>query len=705
MIFLDLSLERAYRSSTHVLGRDFYGQMLGASVLYRRAAGYFSSTVFSVASEIHLDFFRRGGRIQLVCSESFSATDVKALSEAIFDRPRVRARLQLASLTAEQMGTRITWPDLLSWLVASDLLLVKIALSAAPGGAGMYHEKIGVFVDTQGNRVAFSGSANETYQGYVGNFERVDVYPSFGAPDERARAGQIEAQVSTLWRNETTGLRVLPLVEALEQGVLVAHPEEPDSGRRDASRSFTGSSAPPPEALVPDASFPPLEHQIAAISAWAGAGGRGILEMATGSGKTITALTLASRLYDRLGPPFVLIVVAPMIHLVDQWCGVAAGFGLHPIRCAEGAARWTEELGAAVDSANSGRRSLLSIATTAATMSSPGFRELVGRIRRPMLLIGDEAHTYGSTVYSDALPAVATYRLGLSATPERSMDEEGTRRLVEYFGPVVYQYGLREALRDGVLTPYRYSPLVVQLTDEEVEKYVELTKDIARYGGGNTDDDAANDVVKRLLIKRARVVASAQRKISALRDALSGRRRESHILVYCGDGSVIGPDGSELVRQVREVVRVVGSDLGMGVDSYTAETPPDERRRLLDDFSRGDLQVLVAIRCLDEGVDVPATRTAYLLASSTNPRQFVQRRGRVLRRYPGKVRAEVFDFFATGPFDAFPENSSEFRALRGLVRGQLARVEEFADLAENGPVARGVLRALRAHFRLLDYVG
>jgi superfamily II DNA or RNA helicase len=322
-----------------------------------------------------------------------------------------------------------------------------------------------------------------------------------------------------------------------------------------------------------------------------------------------------------------------------------------------------------------------------------------------MLLIGDEAHTYGSTVYSDALPAVATYRLGLSATPERSMDEEGTRRLVEYFGPVVYQYGLREALRDGVLTPYRYSPLVVQLTDEEVEKYVELTKDIARYGGGNTDDDAANDVVKRLLIKRARVVASAQRKISALRDALSGRRRESHILVYCGDGSVIGPDGSELVRQVREVVRVVGSDLGMGVDSYTAETPPDERRRLLDDFSRGDLQVLVAIRCLDEGVDVPATRTAYLLASSTNPRQFVQRRGRVLRRYPGKVRAEVFDFFATGPFDAFPENSSEFRALRGLVRGQLARVEEFADLAENGPVARGVLRALRAHFRLLDYVG
>ena len=705
MTFLDLSLERAYRSSSHALGRDFFALMLREAAQYRRAAGYFSSSVFSVAPLEHVEYFQRGGRIELVCSESFSASDIQALADGVFDRPRCRAHWDLKSLELRKLGNQISWSNFLAWAVASDLVVVKIAVPLQRDGSGIYHEKIGLFVDEAGNRVAFSGSANETHSGYAGNFERVDVYPGFGSGAERARASQIETQLSELWRNRTSGLRVLSLVDALEKGLLVTSPQDSGPENRPIEEGRQGGAVRRPEALVPDMSFPPLPHQSAAISAWAAAGGRGILEMATGSGKTITALSLASKLYDRLGPPFGIVIVAPMIHLVDQWCDVAQGFGLHPVRCAEGAARWAEELAAGVDALNSGRRTVLSVATTAATMSTDLFRDVLGRVRRPLLLIGDEAHTYGSRAFHAALPSVATYRLGLSATPERWMDEEGTRRLTNYFGPVVFRYGLADALRDGVLTPYRYFPEVVHLSDDEAQRYLDITREIARYGGGDSVDDAANDVVKRLLIRRARVVASAEGKIPALRAALSDRRRDAHILVYCGDGTVTGPDGVEVVRQVRETVRMVGHDLGMGVDAYTSETPPDQRRRLLEAFSNGDLQVLVAIRCLDEGVDVPATRTAYLLASSTNPRQFVQRRGRVLRRYPGKNRAEVHDFFTAAAPENFPPASREFEAMRGLVRGQLRRVEEFADLAENGPVARGALRDLRTHFRLLDFVG
>ncbi|MBI2388613.1 MAG: DEAD/DEAH box helicase family protein [Deltaproteobacteria bacterium] len=707
MSFLDLSLERAYRSSSHALGRDFYAPMLQAASQYRRGSGYFASSVFSVAPHEHVEFFRRGGQMHLVCSESFSRKDLEALSEGVFDRPRVRARWTLASLDVDALGTRIGWPEFLAWAVAADLVVVKIAVPLQRESAGIYHEKIGLFIDDRGNRVAFSGSANESHLGYAGNFERLDVFASFADGAERSRAARIETQWTDLWKNQTAGLRIVPLVDALEEGLLVAHSDEPEppARRRPRDGFVEPVLATRPEALVPDPAFDPLPHQVAAISHWAAEGGRGILEMATGAGKTIAALTLASRLYDRLGGPFVILVVAPMIHLVDQWRDVARGFGLHPIRCAEGASRWTEELSAAIDAINSGRRPILSIATTAATMSTRQFRDAIERLRRPMLLIGDEAHTYGSRAYHAALPATATYRVGLSATPERWHDDEGTRRLVSYFGPVVYRYGLGDALRDGVLTPYRYFPSIVELNDEESQQYLDLSREIARYGGADEGDDLATELVKRLLIRRARVVAAAQNKLPALRAQLEQRRRDSHILIYCGDGSVLGPDGAEVVRQVREVVRMVGRDLGMAVDSYTSETTPDDRRRLLASFSSGDLQVLVAIRCLDEGVDVPATRTAFLLASSTNPRQFVQRRGRVLRRFPGKARAEVYDFFATGALDHFSPASPQFEAMRGLVRGQLRRVEEFASLAENGPVARGVLRELRTHFRLLDFVG
>ena len=215
-------------------------------------------------------------------------------------------------------------------------------------------------------------------------------------------------------------------------------------------------------------------------------------------------------------------------------------------------------------------------------------------------------------------------------------------------------------------------------------------------------DILSSEPAKKLLIKRARLLASARNKMPLLRDLLSLKRSEKHILIYCGDGQVEGDVGEGTKRQIEEVARIVGEELRMTCAMYTADTKPKRRQELLFEFERGLIQVLIAIRCLDEGVDVPATKTAILLASSTNPRQFIQRRGRVLRRFPGKEHAIIHDVFVLPPEDSMSSDSPEYRSARTMFRSQLLRAQEFSSIAENGPVARQELVRIADNLHLLD---
>ena len=257
-------------------------------------------------------------------------------------------------------------------------------------------------------------------------------------------------------------------------------------------------------------------------------------------------------------------------------------------------------------------------------------------------------------------------------------------------------------MADGVLTHYRYYPTVVDLDNSEIELYTELTERIMRSVGPEEESEVLSDAVKMLLIKRARLVATARDKLPRLRALLAARRSDTHILVYCGDGSVEGQEDGTVIRQIDEAVKLIGSDVGMRCARYTADTSPQRRQDLLEQFAGGEIQVLVAIRCLDEGIDIPAARTALILASSANPRQSVQRRGRLLRLDEGKSRADIFDFFVTFPRSSYSEIHPSFQIARRLIRRQLLRVSEFASLADNGPSARNELLELRSHFGLLS---
>jgi superfamily II DNA or RNA helicase len=695
-MLMNASLERVYRSSHHQLGRDFLARLIVESKLYRRAAGYFSSSSYRVAPLSFKRFFEGGGRVSLVCSPVVSNTDLEAMISGVFFRKTAKSAFTLDSITEEMTQKQAC--DLLSWLLASQLLQVKIALVANARGHEIYHEKIGILSDEAGEMVAFTGSANETRSAYMTNFERVDAFSTFGDDADRRRAFGIDQQFRALWSNETSGVEVIPLDVALQRSIMRISPEG-DHLHSSGSSSRALATRVPPETLFPAPDKPIRPHQEAAIKAWARQGGRGILEMATGSGKTVTALTLGAQLYENMGSGLAVVIVAPFIHLVDQWKEVAHQFGLNPIRCADSRNDWYDEMSVGVSALNLGRRPLLSIVVTAATLASSDFQKLLTGIRKPMLFIGDEVHNYGSPSTSLALPQNATYRLGLSATPERAFDPEGTKRIGDFFGPSVFKYDLAAARRDGILVPYRYLPEVITLSSEETDRYLELTGQIGRFGG--EPEGEPPDSLKRLLIKRARVVAGAAAKLPLLRRLLSSDRDQTHLLVYCGDGTVEGAEPQEITRQVDEAVRIIGSELKMRCASYTAATKPARRIQLLRDFASGEIQVLVAIRCLDEGVDVPATRRAVMLASSLNPRQFVQRRGRVLRTFPGKERAEIVDVFVTIPPERFARGEKGFSAARGLLKSQLVRAREFADLAENGQIARDRLLALRDHFDLL----
>ncbi|WP_241692979.1 DEAD/DEAH box helicase family protein [Haloarcula limicola] len=440
----------------------------------------------------------------------------------------------------------------------------------------------------------------------------------------------------------------------------------------------------------------PREYQQAAVQRWAAAGGRGVLRMATGTGKTVTSLLTAAHVAEQYDGRLALVIAAPYQHLVDQWADDVQDFGGSPILAYESRRQWQERLEGELAEFDLGVRESLVIITTHATFASETFQRVLSRVNRErFMLIADEVHHLGAPHLKSALPTDIHLRLGLSATPERFYDEAGTEDLMEYFGGVVYEYDLTEAIQNGALCEYYYIPHVVELTEDEADEYLGLSKKIARLISQSDDDlgDAdlqGNKDLQFALFKRARLVGTAERKLDRLVELLEYDQQTKHTLVYCGDGTVEGDITSRTRRHVDAAVSRLRSQLGLRAERFTADESRSERQTLLSRFDKEEIQALVAIRCLDEGVDVPATRTAYMLASSSNPRQFVQRRGRILRTYPGKHHAVIHDFVVAPP-PAIREDAasdeSQFTTERNLIKRELERVTLFAESARNHPDA------------------
>ena len=699
-----LQLSDRYRSDQEDVVATFYVPAFSVASSYSRAVGYFTSTSLALFARGIDGFAQRGGTMRLVASPHLNEDDIVDIERG-YNVREVVERATLRELDGEQRDAVLDGLGLLGRLIAEGRLDIKLAFVEQAGRIGIYHEKIGIFRDDIGDLVGFTGSSNETYGGLMANFESVEVYRGWVAGDG-ARALRLEADFQALWANQTPNLSVERFPDVARDRLIKLGSDRPPKalpGRDDAL-------TPPPVVTAPTRLVLPdwlevRDYQRVAVEAWLKQQGRGILKMATGTGKTKTALIAATKLGDVLRQreqPLVILILAPLTHLVDQWITEVEDFGVRPIAVYESSMKWQPLVEEQLAAARLGQRPVVAMVATNKSFAGEKFQSVLSRITVPMLIIADEAHNLGSSAYRSSLPSNATYRVALSATPERWFDDEGTDALLDYFGPVAYELGLGKAIEMGALCRYNYEPRLVELNDAETHLYVDLSAQIAtRIASGDSLKDAdPNSPLGFLLRQRAGVLGHAEGKLAKLRADLEARRNEWFQLIYCAEGRRPSEQGDPPgPKQVDEVMDLVGNQLHLSVHSYVSETPRPDRRVLLRRFGAGDdLRALVAMRCLDEGVDIPDARVGYLLASSSNPRQFIQRRGRLLRRADGKDRAEIIDYLAVPPAGT-PINFTVERAL--LIR-ELERANEFGTLSENYETTLQVLRPLKERYQLMD---
>jgi DNA phosphorothioation system restriction enzyme len=701
----DLIIKLSYRTGRDDLVRDFFIPCLEASVLYRRAAGYFTSSGLALAARGVASLASRGGRMQLVVSPHLQPDDIDALQAAAnnpTDVVRAIAVRSLGDIEDVLIKDRL---NALAWLAASGLLEIKLALRIDVSGKylrGIFHEKVGVFTDAMGNHVAFSGSSNETAGGLLENFESIKAFCSW--KDLEGRVAEELENFDALWSDSTPGLQIIDF----------------SSAGRDLLERYRNQNQPPPglhrqaidaqkPAFRPPHDFGLRAYQADAIRAWSKAGGRGIFAMATGSGKTLTALTLASRVAEK-NQKLVLLVLCPFINLCRQWLREMHSFGLQPVACFESKERWKLALEEGYQRLSVGLTSVHAIVATNATFISDTFqntlRSKVASGALHHLLIADEVHNLGAERIKDALLDGISLRLGLSATPERHNDPVGTSFVLNYFGGIVYEYSIAQAIADGRLCSYRYHPVPIELTDDETDAYEEITAKLAKFFPGGDASDEIQQAALRLLIKRARLIGSAANKLDALDKVISSLpERPSKAIFYCGDGRTTDIVTDDEVRQIEAVSRLLGEKHGLRVRNFTFRESAEERDEILRDLASGFLDGIVAIRCLDEGIDLPELSMGFLLASSTNPRQFIQRRGRLLRTALGKSKAIIYDFFVSPPDLGGKLDDVGFNMERSFFRRELARIGEFCRTAENGPDALHDLYSLRLKYNLISNDG
>lgn len=718
MGFENVKINKEYRIPRDNIAKELYIPLLKEATLYKRSVGFFtSSALLEIATGItHL--VKNDGKILLIVSPYLENEDIEAINKGYELRDDIIERALLKYLEEPQTYFEEEKLNLLATLIAEEKLDLKIAFSYTNNRLGLYHEKMGIFYDGDNNRVAFSGSMNESQTAFVSNYETIDVYTSWTSEDEKQRVEYKEIAFEKLWNNIDETAKVMEFPEAVKKKLLdykkdsldISFLEEEENIIKETSsnnKSVVKTKKVTNIPTIPEGVdlFP---YQIKAIEKWKENNYRGIFDMATGTGKTFTGLGAITKLFEERREKLAVVIVCPYQHLVNQWVEDIYKFNISPIigHSASIQKDFKRRLKDAVIDYNLDIYKFFCFVCTNATYSSQLVQEELEKIEGDILLVVDEAHNFGAETLVRTLDNKFTYRLALSATFERHNDEQGTYLLKDFFGEKCIEFTLDEAIEQGYLTPYRYYPILVSLDDEELEEYKKITSELCkclvkdRYG-----NYALNERGKILVLKRARIVAGAKEKVEKLKEVLQDYKDEKHLLVYCGATTIID-DSNQLIeekRQIDKITEMMSEEYRMRVSQFTSREDNEERDILRKEFGEGKtLQALIAIKCLDEGLNIPQIKTAFILASTTNPKEYIQRRGRVLRKYKGKQFATIYDF-VTLPRkveNIWNLTSDELVGEKTLAKNELNRVIEFKRLALNPMDSDKIIGDIREAYQL-----
>lgn len=703
----DLNLQFQYRSEDDDIVRDFYQKIIKVSVEYKRAVGYFSTQSLLLLGEAIDDFMARNGRMKLIASPNLSNEDIELIKNGYEKRKQFIEARVLSSLVIPEDDLSKQQLSKIERMITLGMLDIRIAFR---NSQGIFHEKIGIVTDSNNDKVAFNGSINETHNGYCNNFESVDLYFSWDERDNM-RIALKEKNFDMLWNNKTNNLEVYDFNEAIKrklisyqrEGLLPIIEEEPstysiDFNEPSIPRELRGKIRP---------------YQLEAFSQWVANDYQGILQMATGTGKTITACYSLVQLFKEMKEKKqkqIVVILVPYKHLVNQWVEELSRFSYEPFKVYSDIPNWDKMLNRECQRLNLDlKRKHLSIVTTNDSFKTERFQNIlkVLKKRHEVVLVADEAHNLGAESTFRNLPKDVKYRLGLTATPIRHNDESGTQKLIDYFNKIVFKYDLEDAINNGYLTPYYYYPILVYLDEVESDRYYNILSEFEGYSLKELKRLArTNSDFKEVIRLTYQIADGSINKFKAFKKQISQFKDTYYNLIYCTSVSINDGENKFPIKQIEAINVYMGKELNMRVHTFTAQEDILTRQSLIERFTKGnDLQGLVAIKCLDEGVDIPATRRAFILSSTTNEKQFIQRRGRILRKAEGKEFAEIFDF-VTLPrhLDKVMNDGIASEAEIFLILKEYKRIKEFSRLAINSSDGMNLATELYNVYDLSEYV-
>lgn len=747
---------RRFMSRTDWEPLGFFSEALCNATTFDIKLGFFSSSAINVLADGFAAFLYNGGRMRMIINDVLSEEDRTAIvvGESDINTPYFDLNaIGHISYTLSKHDEHFF--ECLSWLIRNERIEIKIITPKI--GNGIAHSKCGVFSDGI-NKVAFDGSCNFSKMALIENIESINAFCDWDGERDKERINDIVRDFNRTFSGEDDTVKYLKadqiityitktykykdIQELLEDERRILHRRAEnstsDSIRRVLERAKAKVTAimdtinirkakvknEQLTTLTPKFPFTePRSYQKEAFNKWK-VSQKGLFAMATGTGKTLTSLNCLLEIYNKFKYYQALILV-PTITLVEQWEDECKRFNFsHIIKVSSKNNGWRSEiddikLKESLAQSDDLPPSFIIIATYASFSRESSFKQLMSlskKTQRQMLLIADEAHNIGAPNIISKLDRVKILRrIGLSATPERQFDDKGNNAIMQFFGcdgKYTFEYSMKDAIDNGFLCRYKYFPHVVRLNEDEMAEYKKISLQLAKfYNADEGTFSGADDILMRLLLKRKRIIHKAQNKEEVFRQIIKQRFEECGNLKYT---LVYVPEGVQLDSTVQYATTdnpIDDADVDKLIDKYTQiiqEISPtttvrkfvsgiQDRDEVLRKFSTGETEVLTSMKCLDEGVDVPRSELAIFCASTGNPRQFIQRRGRILRKHPDKHIAIIHDLVVAPEFDSAEEN---YNMERNLLKGELQRVKDFAGLSENPAFAYTELEEITNYYNL-----
>lgn len=702
--FFNLDLKVRYRSGDITsLPKKFYNDVLPISKKYCRAVGFFSSTSFIEVSYGILELVKNDGKMYLITSPKLKEDDVEAIEKGYKSRDEVYLNAFKRDMTLPRTINDRNRLNILANLIEAGILEIKIAVTNNPS-ISMYHEKIGFFEDELGNKIAISGSMNESETAISENFESFQVFCGWKEGDAE-RVTTCVNDFNAMWDNKQNSLKVFnfpELPQAFIQQYKTSNIKRAKKVRDEdddfAPLAFESINEIKDENINDMLFFhfndgkSPRKHQREAIKRFIECEFQCLFAMATGTGKTLTSLFAAAELSCYVELDSILIIV-PLKDLVDQWENDVRKYFFGTVITVRSGIEWKEKISdlslLKLLNKKDNKKEKLVIITTYDSFSLND-EKLLSALGENTLIIADEVHKFGAESYSKKLPENIKWRIGLSATPKRPFDDKGTQAIFDYFCPSqnFYEFNIQNAIEADMLCHYNYYPITIQLTDDEMEAYNELSEKISRLTlviknqkKKNNEDEQR---LEELLKQRHRIIERAENKFEVFIQIMTKEisKYKDKTIIFCPDGT--NDENNDLLSIYKQSLwtNLVSRGKIVRMSEYVQGT----KKTVIDNFTNGAIDILFAKQRLNEGIDIPAARRAFFIASSTSEREFIQRRGRVLRKFPGKKLAEIFDFIVV-PADR------DSKYANSILKNEIKRAMDFANTADNYSEIETTLRA------------